>query len=151
MKYTSKRITELYVDVSCKEIVDNLANHINEDLDLIIDDASHNLKDILLALPILFRKLKQNGLIRHVISKVWNKGQHRITQVFEYENQDSFKKCESILNDAFTPENCPVLAKFVFKIFNNSRIITKIKIHYIYRILNFFIYFIFGSLSKERR
>ena len=61
MKYTSKRITELYVDVSCKEIVDNLANHINEDLDLIIDDASHNLKDILLALPILFRKLKQNG------------------------------------------------------------------------------------------
>ena len=61
MKYTSKRITELYVDVSCKEIVDNLANHINEDLDLIIDDASHNLKDILLALPVLFRKLKQNG------------------------------------------------------------------------------------------
>ena len=61
MKYTSKRITELYVDVSCKEIVDNLANHINEDLDLIIDDASHNLKDILLTLPILFRKLKQNG------------------------------------------------------------------------------------------
>ena len=61
MKYTSKRITELYVDVSCEEIVDNLANHINEDLDLIIDDASHNLKDILLALPILFRKLKQNG------------------------------------------------------------------------------------------
>ena len=56
-----QRITELYVDVSCKEIVDNLANHINEDLDLIIDDASHNLKDILLALPILFRKLKQNG------------------------------------------------------------------------------------------
>mgnify|MGYP001465740709 FL=1 len=61
MKYTSKRITELYVDVSCKEIVDNLANHINEDLDLIIDDASHNLKDILLALPILFKKLKKNG------------------------------------------------------------------------------------------
>ena len=28
-------------------------------------------------------------LIRHVISKVWNKGQHRVTQVFEYENQDS--------------------------------------------------------------
>ncbi len=61
MKYVSKRITELYVDVSCKEIVNNLANHINEDLDLIIDDASHNLKDILLALPILFRKLKKNG------------------------------------------------------------------------------------------
>ena len=38
-----------------------------------------------------YTNLKQNGLIRHVISKVWNKGQHRITQVFEYESQDSFK------------------------------------------------------------
>ena len=71
----------------------------------------------------LYSKLKQNGLIRHVISKVWNKGQHRITQVFEYESQNSFKKCESILNEAFTPENCPVLAKFVFKIFNNRGVV----------------------------
>ena len=71
----------------------------------------------------LYSKLKQNGLIRHVISKVWNKGQHRITQVFEYESQDSFKKCESILKDAFTPQNWPTLAKFVFKIFNNRGIV----------------------------
>ena len=71
----------------------------------------------------LYTNLKQNGLIRHVISKVWNKGQHRITQVFEYESQNSSKKCESILNEAFTPENCPVLAKFVFKIFNNRGIV----------------------------
>ena len=62
----------------------------------------------------LYSELKQNGLIRHVISKVWNKGHHRITQVFEY---------ESILNVAFTPENCPTLAKFVFKIFNNRGIV----------------------------
>ena len=47
----------------------------------------------------LYTNLKQNGLIRHVISKVWNKGQHRITQVFEYESRDSFKKCESILKN----------------------------------------------------
>ena len=71
----------------------------------------------------LYENLKQNGLIRHVISKVWNKGQHRITQVFEYESQDSFKKCESILKDAFKPQNCPALAKFVFKIFNNRGIV----------------------------
>ena len=71
----------------------------------------------------LYTNLKQNGLIRHVISKVWNKGQHRITQVFEYESQDSFKKCESILKDAFTHQNCPALAKFVFKIFNNRGIV----------------------------
>ena len=71
----------------------------------------------------LYTNLKQNGLIRHVISKVWNKGQHRITQVFEYESQDSFKKCESILKDAFTPKYCPALTKFVFKIFNNRGIV----------------------------
>ena len=71
----------------------------------------------------LYKKLTQNGLIRHVISKVWNKGQHRITQVFEYESQDSFKKCEIILKDAFTPQNCPALSKFVFKIFNNRGIV----------------------------
>ena len=71
----------------------------------------------------LYTNLKQNGLIRHVISKVWNKGQHRITQVFEYESQDSFKKCESILKDEFSPQNCPALAKFVFKIFNNRGIV----------------------------
>ena len=71
----------------------------------------------------LYANLKQNGLIRHVISKVWTKGQHRITQVFEYESQDSFKKCESILKNAFTTKNCPALAKFVFKIFNNRGIV----------------------------
>jgi len=71
----------------------------------------------------LYEKLKQNGLIRHVISKVWNKGQHRITQVFEYKSQASFIKCESILKDAFTPKNCSALAKFIFKIFNNRGIV----------------------------
>ena len=39
----------------------------------------------------LYTNLKQNGLIRHVISKVWNKGQHRITQVFEIRSQDLLK------------------------------------------------------------
>ena len=29
----------------------------------------------------LYSELKQNGLIRHVVSKVWNKGHHRITQI----------------------------------------------------------------------
>ncbi len=27
------------------------------------------------------------------------------------------------MNDAFTPENCPALTKFVFKIFNNRGIV----------------------------
>ena len=71
----------------------------------------------------LYSEQKQNGLIRYVISKVWNKGHHRIAQVFEYDSETSFKKCENILNVAFIPENCPTLAKFVFKIFNNRGIV----------------------------
>ena len=71
----------------------------------------------------LYSELKQKGLMRHVVSKVWNKVHYRITQVFEYESESSFKKCERILSVAFTPENCPTLAKLVFKIFNNRGIV----------------------------
>ena len=62
MVYKSKRVSELFVDVSSKEILDNLADHLNFDLDIIIDDASHNLRDILITFPILFKKLKNNGV-----------------------------------------------------------------------------------------
>ena len=34
-----------------------------------------------------------------------------------------FKKCKTILSKAFIPENCPTLAKFVFKIFNYSGLV----------------------------
>lgn len=71
----------------------------------------------------LYRKLSTNGLIRHVISKVWNKDQHRCTMVFEYESKISFQSCEKILAEAFTPENCPQGSKFVFKIFNNRGVV----------------------------
>lgn len=61
MKYTSKRIEELYVDVSSEKILNNLAKKFNFEFDLIIDDASHNLRDILITLPIFFKKLKKKG------------------------------------------------------------------------------------------
>jgi hypothetical protein len=51
MRFDSKRIDEIYIDVSSKEIVQNV----------IIDDASHNLRDILLTLPILFKNLNRGG------------------------------------------------------------------------------------------
>ena len=61
MKFKSKRIDELYVDVSSKKILKNFANHIKGNLDIIIDDASHNLRDILIAFSVLFKKLKKGG------------------------------------------------------------------------------------------
>ena len=48
MQFTSNRLEELYVDVSSKIILNNLANYLDIKFDVIIDDASHNIKDILL-------------------------------------------------------------------------------------------------------
>ena len=62
MKFKSKRITELFIDVSSKKIIKNFSDHIKVDQDIIIDDASHNLRDILFTLSILFKKLKSGGL-----------------------------------------------------------------------------------------
>ena len=61
MKFKSKRIDELYIDVSSKKIINNFSNHIHENFDIIIDDASHNLKDILITFSKLFQKLKKGG------------------------------------------------------------------------------------------
>ena len=62
MKYQSKRITEIFVDVSSEEILTSLSNHLDNELDIIIDDASHNLRDIIIAFSILFKKLKKGGI-----------------------------------------------------------------------------------------
>ena len=62
MKFASKRITELYVDVSSKEILTSLSNHLEYELDVVIDDASRNLRDIIITLPIFFKKLKSRGI-----------------------------------------------------------------------------------------
>ena len=61
MQFSSKRLTELFVDVSSSRSIHSLSNYLKEDLDIIIDDASHNLKDILTAFGILFKKLKSGG------------------------------------------------------------------------------------------
>ena len=61
MKFYSKRIDEIYIDVSSKKILENFRNYFKEGFDIIIDDASHNLRDILITLPILFKKLNPGG------------------------------------------------------------------------------------------
>lgn len=62
MNYFSNRIEEIFIDVSSKSIIKNFSNHFkNREFDIIIDDASHNLKDIIQTLPILFKKIKKDG------------------------------------------------------------------------------------------
>ena len=40
----------------------NLVSYIKEDFDIIIDDGSHNIKDQIISISILFECLKNNGL-----------------------------------------------------------------------------------------
>ena len=54
MKFASSRITELFVDVTSKQIIENLAKYLPNKLDIVIDDASHNLRDILIVLKRIF-------------------------------------------------------------------------------------------------
>ena len=61
MQFNSKRISELFVDVSSPRSLYLLSDYLKKDPDIIIDDASHNLKDILTAFSILFKKLKSGG------------------------------------------------------------------------------------------
>ena len=62
MQYFSKRIQELFVDVSSEKILNNLSKHIKESQDIILDDASHNLRDILITFCIFFKKLRKGGI-----------------------------------------------------------------------------------------
>ncbi len=61
MRFNSKRISELFVDVSSSRSIISLSGYLKKNPDIIIDDASHNLKDILTAFGILFKKLKSGG------------------------------------------------------------------------------------------
>ena len=45
----------------------------------------------------LYDRLSAAELIRHVVSKVWNKDQYRISMVFEYDSEEGFEACEKII------------------------------------------------------
>ena len=62
IRYKSKRIRNLYVDVSSKKILQNLTNHLNQKFDLIIDDCSHQLIDQILCFSENFKNLERGGI-----------------------------------------------------------------------------------------
>ena len=61
-RYKSKRIRNMYVDVSSKQILKNLTNHLNQKFDLIIEDCSHKLIDQILCFSENFKNLKKGGI-----------------------------------------------------------------------------------------
>jgi hypothetical protein len=107
MKFESKRITELFVDVSSKKILKNLSDHIEGDLDIIIDDASHNLRDIIISFSILFKKVKKGGLyviedlnqfeVFKELNPYDNKETTPLQLLLKIKNQENFHS--SFLND----------------------------------------------------
>lgn len=61
-RYKSKRIRNIYVDISSKQILKNLTNHLNQKFDLIIEDCSHKLIDQILCFSENFKNLKEGGI-----------------------------------------------------------------------------------------
>jgi len=61
INYKSKRIRNIYVDISSKKILKNLTKHLNGKFDLIIEDCSHKLIDQILCFAENFKNLKKGG------------------------------------------------------------------------------------------
>ena len=61
-RYKSKRIRNMYVDISSRQILKNLTNHLNQKFELIIEDCSHKLIDQILCFSENFKNLKKGGI-----------------------------------------------------------------------------------------
>jgi len=62
LRYKSKRVRNIFVDVSSRRILKNLTNHLNQKFDLIIEDSSHKLIDQILCFVENFKNLKSGGI-----------------------------------------------------------------------------------------
>ena len=66
----------------------------------------------------LYGCLTAAGLIRHVVFKVWNKAQHRVSIVLNI-TKEGYDTHEKILTKEFGETQREELSKFVFKVLNN--------------------------------
>ena len=60
--YKSKRIRNIYADISSKKIMANLTNHLDQKFDLIFEDCSHKLIDQIICFSENFKNLKKKGI-----------------------------------------------------------------------------------------
>ena len=68
----------------------------------------------------LMAELSKAGLIRVTVSQVWNKENHRLTRVFEYEDENAYKACQKIIEEKVMPK---ALASYTIKSRNNRGVI----------------------------
>ena len=52
----------------------------------------------------IMRELSKAGLVRTTVAQVWNKDNHRVTRVFEYENEKAYKACQLIIEKKIMPK-----------------------------------------------
>ena len=52
----------------------------------------------------IMKKLSKAGLVRTTAAQVWNKENHRITRIFEYENEKAYKDCQEIITNEIMPK-----------------------------------------------
>jgi len=68
----------------------------------------------------IMKKLSKAGLVRTTAAQVWNKENHRITRIFEYENEKAYKNCQEIIAKEIMPK---AMAHYSPKMRNNRGIV----------------------------
>ena len=54
--------------------------------------------------PEIMKELSKSGLVRRTVAQVWNKQNHRVTIVFEYEDENAYKSCQDIISKKVMPK-----------------------------------------------
>ena len=54
--------------------------------------------------PEIMKELSKSGLVRRTVAQVWNKQNHRVTIVFEYEDENAYKLCQDIISKKVMPK-----------------------------------------------
>ena len=70
--------------------------------------------------PEIMRELYKAGLVRTTVAKVWNKQNHRVTRVFEYEDEKSYNSCQEIISKKIMPK---AMENYNPKIRNNRGVV----------------------------
>jgi len=106
LRYKSNRIRNIFVDVSSKQILNNLTKHLNQKFDLIIEDSSHKLIDQILCFVENFKNLKSEGI--YVVEDLNFPDIHEIYNPTKEKNN-----LKTILNKIISGEE--VVSKFIPK------------------------------------
>ena len=119
MNKFSKRIRPIYIDTQSEIIIKKFSKYFNKKFDIIIDDGSHNIKDQIVSLKILFPILKKGGT--YIIEEL---NQYRALKSLNPDNEKNttikilkaIKKKKKTTSLYLTKKNLMYLSKNIKKI-----------------------------------